>query len=34
MRNKITYVTKTEFLLCFIAAHNALITKVKIQGGF
>jgi hypothetical protein len=34
MRNKITHVTKTEFLPCFIAAHNASITKSNIQGGF
>jgi hypothetical protein len=34
MRNKITYVTKTEFLLSFIAAHNASITKSNIQEGF
>ena len=34
MRNKITYITKTEFLLCFIAAQNVLITKSNILGGF
>ena len=34
MRNKITHITKTEFLPCFIAAHNASITKSNIQGGF
>ncbi len=34
MRNKITRITKTEFLPCFIAAYNALITKTNILGGF
>jgi hypothetical protein len=34
MRNKITHITKTEFLPCFIAAHNTSITKGNIQGGF
>jgi hypothetical protein len=34
MRNKITHITKTEFLPCLIAAHNASITKSNIQGGF
>jgi hypothetical protein len=34
MRNKITHITKTEFLPCFIAAHNASIMKSNIQGGF
>ena len=34
MRNKITYITKTEFLPCFIAAYNASITKSNILGGF
>jgi hypothetical protein len=34
MRNKITYITKTEFLLCFIAAYKASITKSNILGGF
>ena len=34
MRNKITRITKTEFLLCFEAAFNASITKSNILGGF
>jgi hypothetical protein len=34
MRNKITHITKTEFLPCFIAAHNASIKKSNIQAGF
>jgi hypothetical protein len=34
MRNKITYITKTEFLPCFIAAQNVSITKSNILGGF
>jgi hypothetical protein len=34
MRNKITYIIKTEFLLCFIAAYKASITKSNILGGF
>jgi hypothetical protein len=34
MRNKITRITKTEFLPCFIAAYNASITKTNILGGF
>ena len=34
MRNKITYITKTEFLLCFITAYKASITKSNILGGF
>jgi hypothetical protein len=34
MRNKITYITKLEFLPCFKGAFNAAITKDNIQGGF
>jgi hypothetical protein len=34
MRNKITYITKLEFLLCFRGAHDATIIKGNIQGGF
>jgi hypothetical protein len=34
MRNKITYITKIEFLLCFIAAYKASITRSNILGGF
>ena len=34
MRNKITYITKTEFLLCFIAAYKASITRSNILRGF
>jgi hypothetical protein len=34
MRNKITYITKLEFLLCFKGAFDAAITKANIQGGF
>jgi hypothetical protein len=34
MRNKITHITKTKFLPCFIAAHNASITESNIQAGF
>ncbi|KAF1928793.1 uncharacterized protein M421DRAFT_391700 [Didymella exigua CBS 183.55] len=30
MRSKITHITKLEFLLCFKAAFNALITKSNI----
>ena len=34
MRNKITYITKIEFLLCFIAAYKASITRSNILRGF
>jgi hypothetical protein len=34
MRNRITYIMKLEFLLCFIRAYNAAITPSNIQGGF
>ena len=34
MRNKITYISKLEFLPCFKAAFNAAITESNIQGGF
>jgi hypothetical protein len=34
MRNQITYITKLEFLPCFIRAYNAAITPSNIQGGF
>ena len=34
IRNKITHITKTEFLPCFLAAQNASITKSNILGGF
>jgi len=34
MRNKITHITKTEFLPCFIAAYKASITRSNILGGF
>ena len=34
MRNRITHITKLEFLPCFIRAHNAAITPRNIQGGF
>jgi hypothetical protein len=34
MRNKITHITKLEFLPCFRGAHDAAITKGNIQGGF
>jgi hypothetical protein len=34
MRNRITYITKTEFLPCFKGAFNAAITKSNILGGF
>jgi hypothetical protein len=34
MRNRITPVTKLEFLPCFIRAYNAAITPRNIQGGF
>jgi hypothetical protein len=34
MRNRITHITKLEFLLCFIRAYNAAITPSNIQGGF
>jgi hypothetical protein len=30
MRNKITYITKLKFLLCFKGAFNAAITKDNI----
>lgn len=34
MRNQITYITKLEFLPCFIRAYKAAITPSNIQGGF
>ena len=34
MRNRINHITKTEFLPCFVRAHNAAITTSNIQGGF
>jgi hypothetical protein len=34
MRNRITYITKLEFLPCFKHAFDAAITKDNIQGGF
>jgi hypothetical protein len=34
MRNRIIYITKLEFLPCFIRAYNAAITPSNIQGGF
>ena len=34
MRNKITRITKIEFLLCFKAAFNATIIKSNILEGF
>jgi hypothetical protein len=34
MGNRITYITKLEFLPCFIRAYNAAITPSNIQGGF
>ncbi|EFQ94656.1 hypothetical protein PTT_07584 [Pyrenophora teres f. teres 0-1] len=34
MRNKISYTTKIEFLLCFKAAFDATISKSNILGGF
>jgi hypothetical protein len=34
MRNWITYITKLEFLPCFIRAYNTAITSSNIQGGF
>ena len=34
IRNRITHITKTEFLLCFIAAFQAAFTPSNIQGGF
>jgi hypothetical protein len=34
MRNRITYITKLEFLPCFIRAYNAAVTPSNIQGGF
>jgi hypothetical protein len=34
MRNKITYITKLEFLPCFKGAFDATITKANIQEGF
>ena len=34
MRNKITCITKLEFLLCFKAAFDTSIIENNIQGGF
>ncbi|KAI1517386.1 transposase [Pyrenophora tritici-repentis] len=34
MRNKITHITKLEFLPCFKGAFDAAITKANIQGSF
>jgi hypothetical protein len=34
MRNKITHITKLEFLPCFKGTFDATITKDNIQGGF
>jgi hypothetical protein len=34
MRNRITHITKLEFLPCFERAFDAVITKDNIQGGF
>jgi hypothetical protein len=34
MRNRITHITKLEFLPCFKGAFNAAITKSNILGGF
>jgi hypothetical protein len=34
MRNKITHITKLEFLPCFKGAFDTAITKANIQGGF
>jgi hypothetical protein len=34
MRNRISHITKLEFLPCFIAAFKDSITKSNIQGGF
>jgi hypothetical protein len=34
MRNRITHITKPEFLLCFKAAYKAAFTPSNIQGGF
>jgi hypothetical protein len=34
MRNRITHITKTEFLPCFIRAYDAAITPSNIQGWF
>jgi hypothetical protein len=34
MCNKITHITKLEFLPCFKGAYNTAITKANIQGGF
>jgi hypothetical protein len=34
IRNRINYITKAEFLLCFIAAFKASFTPGNIQGGF
>ena len=34
MRNKITYISKLKFLLCFKAAFDAAITESNIQRGF
>lgn len=34
MRNRITHITKSEFLPCFRVAFSAAITSGDIQGGF
>jgi hypothetical protein len=34
IRNRINYITKAEFLPCFITAFKALFTPSNIQGGF
>jgi hypothetical protein len=34
MRNKITYITKTEFLPCFITAYKASIIRSNILESF
>jgi hypothetical protein len=34
MHNRITYITKLEFLPCFTCAYNAAITPSNIQEGF
>jgi hypothetical protein len=34
MRNRITHITKLEFLPCFLRADKAAITESNIQGGF
>jgi hypothetical protein len=34
MRNRITHITKLEFLPCFKRAFNSAITSTNIQGGF